>query len=106
MIRFDIEKALMEGSLQVADLKAYWNEQYQKSAFTPTDDATGILQDVHWSHGLFGYLPTYSLGSAYAAQYYRQAAKDIPRLNEQIATGDNASLLNWLREKIHVHGRL
>jgi carboxypeptidase Taq len=90
----------------VADLKNYWNEQYQKYlGITPADDATGILQDVHWSHGLLGYFPTYSLGSAYAAQYYRQAAQDIPGLNDLIAKGDNAPLLNWLREKIHVHGR-
>jgi len=106
MIRFDIEKALMEGTLNVADLKNYWNEQYQKYlGITPADDATGILQDVHWSHGLLGYFPTYSLGSAYAAQYYRQAEQDIPGLNDLIAQGDNAPLLNWLREKIHVHGR-
>ena len=106
MIRFDIEKALIEGSLNVADLKTYWNEQYQKYlGITPADDATGILQDVHWSHGLFGYFPTYSLGSAYAAQYYRQAEQDISGLNELIERGDNATLLNWLREKIHVHGR-
>jgi carboxypeptidase Taq len=106
MIRFDIEKALMEGALNVAELKNYWNEQYQKYlGITPADDATGILQDVHWSHGLLGYFPTYSLGSAYAAQYYRQAEQDIPGLNDMIAKGDNAPLLNWLREKIHVHGR-
>jgi len=64
-----------------------------------------VLQDVHWCHGSFGYFPTYSLGSFYAAQYFEQAAKDIPALHEQLSKGETATLLQWLRTHIHVYGR-
>jgi carboxypeptidase Taq len=69
------------------------------------DDSRGILQDVHWSHGSFGYFPTYSLGSFYAAQFYEQAKKEIPGLAEKIEAGNMTELLSWLRNKIHKHGK-
>ena len=69
------------------------------------DDKHGILQDIHWSHGSIGYFPTYSLGSFYAAQFFHQASKDIPKLKQQITKGDNSKLLAWLRENVHQHGR-
>jgi len=62
------------------------------------------LQDIHWSHGSIGYFPTYSLGSFYAAQFYAQAKKDIPNLEEKISRGNNQLLLDWLRKNIHQHG--
>ena len=68
-------------------------------------DAEGILQDVHWSHGSFGYFPTYSLGSFYAAQFFATAKKEIKNLEEEIQNGNTMPLLYWLREKIHKHGR-
>ncbi|MFK8102709.1 MAG: carboxypeptidase M32 [Saprospiraceae bacterium] len=106
MIRYEIEKALIEGSLQTKDLKAIWKEQYQRYLnVTVTDDNQGILQDIHWAIGSFGYFPTYSLGSIYAAQFFQQATKDIPNLNAQIQKGENQQLLQWLRENIHQHGR-
>src|SRR5690606_11274483 len=71
----------------------------------PPDDKQGVLQDVHWAHGSFGYFPTYSLGSFYAAQYYVQAKKEITGLETQLAQGECNNLLQWLRGKIHVHGR-
>ena len=64
-----------------------------------------MLQDVHWSHGSFGYFPTYSLGSFYAAQFFEQAEKEIAGLTGQIENGELDQLLHWLREKVHVHGR-
>ena len=106
MIRYEIEKALIEGSLDVNDLPARWNELYNKYlGIQPPDDKTGVLQDVHWSHGSFGYFPTYTLGSFYAAQFYSRAAGDIPGLHAQVANGELKDLLHWLREKVHIHGR-
>ena len=63
------------------------------------------MQDVHWSHGSFGYFPTYSLGSFYAAQFFAKASEEIPGLEQQIESGNYSQLLKWLREKIHKHGK-
>lgn len=106
-IRYEIEKALISKSLSVKDLPVAWNDLYKKhlGVIVP-DDNKGCLQDVHWSHGSFGYFPTYSLGSFYAAQFWAQAKTDIPGLEAQIAGGDTKQLLLWLREKIHRHGKL
>ncbi len=106
LIRYEIEKALIEGTLETEEIPARWNELYNKYlGVMPPDDKTGALQDVHWSHGSFGYFPTYTLGSFYAAQFYAQAQKDIPGLLEQIRKGQFKPLLEWLREKVHTHGR-
>jgi carboxypeptidase Taq len=107
MVRYELEKKLIDGSLQVKDIPAYWNEQYQKLlGVSVPDDKQGCLQDVHWSHGSFGYFATYSLGSFYAAQFWEQAQKDIPGLSEKIATtGDTALLHGWLQSAIYEHGK-
>ncbi len=106
MIRYELEKKLIENSISVTDIPSYWNEQYKKYlGLNVPDDRTGCLQDVHWSHGSFGYFPTYSLGSLYAAQFYYAAKKEINNLETAIANGNFAILLQWLREKIHCHGR-
>lgn len=106
IIRYEIEKKLIEGSLPVADIPGYWNEQYRNYlGITPPDDVRGCLQDVHWSHGSFGYFPTYSLGSFYAAQFFEQAMDDVPGLAKEIEHGHYQSLVNWLRENIHNQGR-
>ena len=106
LIRYEIEKALIEGSIEVADLRDVWNAKYKEYLnIDVTDDVNGVLQDIHWSHGSFGYFPTYSLGSFYAAQLYAQAEKEIPKLEKQIAAGNSLVLLDWLREKVHRHGR-
>ena len=106
MIRYEIEKALIEGSLDPKDLAAKWNELYEHYlGVRPTNDKTGVLQDVHWSHGSFGYFPTYTLGSFYAAQFFDQAKKDIIGLEGQITNGELTTLLHWLRVKVHRHGR-
>ena len=106
MIRYEIEKTLIEGTLAAEDLPAKWNELYQHYlGISPQDDKTGVLQDVHWSHGSFGYFPTYSLGSFYAAQFFDKAKQDIPGLEQQISNGELSKLLQWLREHIHQYGR-
>jgi len=107
MIRYEIEKKLIVGSIEVKDLKQIWNDAYKKYLKVDvTSDKVGVLQDVHWAHGGFGYFPTYSLGSFYAAQFFDQAKKDVPSLEKEIIDGDNSSLLKWLRENIHQHGKL
>lgn len=106
LIRYEIEKELIDGSLHVKDLRQAWHESYQKYlGITPPDDKTGVLQDVHWSHGLFGYFPTYTLGSFYAAQFFEQAKKDIDNLPHLIENGQFDVLLKWLRTNIHKYGR-
>jgi carboxypeptidase Taq len=105
-IRYQLEKKLLEGSLTTADIPGYWNEQYKNLLDVDVpDDKQGALQDVHWSHGSFGYFPTYSLGSFYAAQIYQKAKEVIPNMEAEIATGNTAPLLQWLRQSIHTKGR-
>lgn len=106
LIRYEIEKELIAGTLLPQHLPAKWNELYNKYlGVAPHDDYTGVLQDVHWSHGSFGYFPTYTLGSFYAAQFFAQAKKDINGLKEQVANGDFTTLHQWLREQVYRHGR-
>lgn len=106
LIRFEIEKALMEGKIEVDDLDKVWNEKYKEyMGIDITNDNEGILQDIHWSHGSIGYFPTYSLGSFYAAQFFAKAKEEMPTLEDEIASGDNSNLLQWLRQNIHQYGR-
>ena len=106
LIRYEIEKCLIEGSLSVDEVKDAWNQKYKAYLnLDVPDDKQGILQDIHWAHGSLGYFPTYSLGSFYAAQFFHQAKIDIPDLQSQIEEGNNQALLKWLREKVHQHGR-
>lgn len=105
LIRFEIEKGLIEGSMAVEHLNEIWNEKYKAYlGLEVPDDNNGVLQDIHWAHGSIGYFPTYSLGSFYAAQFFNQALKDIPNLEKQIENGDTSNLLKWLRENIHHRG--
>ncbi len=106
LIRFEIEKALIEGSIEVNDLPLIWNAKYKEYlGLDVPSDALGVLQDIHWSHGSFGYFPTYSLGSFYAAQFYRKAQKEIPDLEAEIERGNMHPLLEWLRTHIHSKGK-
>lgn len=106
MIRYELEKSLLEGSLAVNDIPAFWNEQYDKYLGVKVpNDTKGCLQDVHWSHGSFGYFPTYSLGSFYAAQFYQAASQSITDLNGQIQKGSTSTLLEWLSKRVHRFGR-
>lgn len=106
IIRFELELAMLEGTLNAADLPAAWNAKYKEYLGVDVpNDTLGVLQDVHWSHGSMGYFSTYSLGSMYAAQFYAKAEKDIPGLSDSIAQGNTAPLLHWLRQNIHNKGR-
>lgn len=101
-IRYELEKKLLDKTLSARDIPAFWNEQYRKlMGVDVPDDKRGCLQDVHWSHGSFGYFPTYSLGSFYAAQFHAAARQALNSNAQQ----DTAALLAWLREKIHSSGR-
>ena len=105
LLRFELEKALVEEELSVPDLPAAWNERMRQSlGIEPESAAQGVLQDVHWSFGLIGYFPTYTLGNLYAAQFLCQARQEIPDLDDHVRIGDFACLLSWLREKIHTSG--
>ncbi|MFI5219365.1 MAG: carboxypeptidase M32 [Bacteroidia bacterium] len=106
MIRFGMEVKLLEGSIKVSDLPEIWNKAYKDYlGLDVPDEARGVLQDIHWSHGSFGYFPTYSQGSIYAAQFFSHALKEVPQLDNEIAKGNLKPLLEWLREKIHCHGK-
>lgn len=106
LIRFEIEKDILTGALQAAQLPEVWNEKYKSYLnIDVPSDAKGVLQDVHWSHGSFGYFPTYSLGSFYASQFFHQADKEISGLMHHIQNGNTMPLLLWLRDNIHRHGR-
>ena len=106
LIRFELELELLEDHLQVADLPEAWNQRYEHYlGVRPPDVATGVMQDVHWSAGLVGYFPTYSLGNLYAAQLMHAAQQELGPLEEQWAQGDFAPLLGWMRQRVHRHGR-
>lgn len=106
IIRFELEQALLSGNLPVRDLPGAWNQTYHDVlGVRPTNDAEGCLQDIHWSAGLFGYFPTYTLGNVYAAQLISKARSDLAGLDGSFARGDCSDLLAWLRDKVHRHGR-
>lgn len=106
LIRFELELALLDGELAMGDLPAAWNEKYQHYlGVSPRDDAEGCLQDIHWSAGLIGYFPTYTLGNIYAAQFFDQANADLHDLPKAFTQGDFSALLGWLRDRIHRHGQ-
>ena len=106
MIRYELEKRLIEGTLEARDIPAYWNEQYRNYlGIEIADDKQGCLQDVHWSHGSFGYFPTYSMGSFYAAQFFATASETIVHLDADLQEGNTKPILSWLRENIYRHGR-
>jgi len=106
LVRFELEQALLSGDLPVADLPGAWNEKYrQYLGIEPSDDAQGVLQDVHWSAGLVGYFPTYALGNLYAAQLFARADADLGGLDRQFAQGQFEPLRQWLRQGIHQSGQ-
>ncbi len=106
MVRYEIAKSLIEGTLDVKDVPKAWNEKMKEYLeITPSKDTEGPLQNSHWSDGDFGYFPTYILGNLYAAQIYNTLKKEIPDIEEQIAKGNMTILREWLREKIHKYGK-
>ena len=106
IIRYEIEKMIFAGEVEVDDLPDLWNKKYQEYlGITPPSDEDGVMQDIHWSMGLMGYFPTYALGSAYAAQMLHYLRKDMD-VDALIRKGDFAPITNWLTEKIHAHGSI
>ena len=106
VLRFEIERDLIRGDLAVEDVPAVWNEKMASYLGTrPETNAEGCLQDVHWSHGAFGYFPTYSLGSVVAAQLFDAAERDLDGLDGRIREGEFDPLHEWLTERIHRHGK-
>jgi carboxypeptidase Taq len=106
MLRFELELALLEGALAVAELPAAWNARMQEYlGLTPPNDALGVLQDVHWSGGMIGYFPTYTLGNVISAQLFERASAELADLSSQFAAGEFDGLLGWLRRNLHAHGR-
>ncbi len=106
IMRFELECALLEGSLPAKDLPAAWNRKMQQYfGITPATDTEGVLQDTHWACGLFGYFPSYTLGNMLAAQIFAAAERSIPDLENKIAAGSFTELNNWLSKNIHYYGR-
>lgn len=107
MLRFDLERALIAGDLVVTDLEAAWNDRFVSDFGYPVDrPAHGMLQDVHWSIGAFGYFPTYSLGNVHAGCLHAALRRDLPELDDSLAAGDPSPATAWLRERVHRHGSL
>ncbi|SHG26366.1 carboxypeptidase M32 [Cognatishimia maritima] len=107
MLRFDLERALMSGDLAVADLEAAWNDRFAADfGYAVDKPSNGVLQDVHWSVGLFGYFPTYALGNVYAGCLHEALRKDVPNLDMQLRDGNTSAATGWLREKLQQHGAL
>ena len=105
IVRFELERALFSGEMSVDDLPKAWNEKMEAYlGVTPPSDKEGVLQDVHWSGGAFGYFPSYSLGAMIATQLYYKAREDIGDLEGQIARGEFKELRAWLNANIHESG--
>ena len=107
MLRFDLERALIAGDLAVGDLEEAWNARFFKDfGVEVPKPSLGVLQDVHWSVGLFGYFPTYTLGNVYAGCLFKRLQEDLPDLQADLAVGDTTAALQWLRTHLQVHGAL
>jgi carboxypeptidase Taq len=106
LIRFELELEIFEGGLELAELPEAWNTRYREYLGVEVpDDAHGVLQDVHWPSGAFGYFPTYSLGNIIAGQLWEAAGRDLGDLDAFIEDGDLRSIGEWLRDRVHRHGR-
>ncbi|MFC3614863.1 carboxypeptidase M32 [Lutimaribacter marinistellae] len=107
MLRFDLERALMAGDLQTGDLEAAWNDRFASDfGYAVDKPSNGVLQDVHWSVGLFGYFPTYALGNVYAGCLHGALRTAVPDLDAQLSRGDTSAATGWLKEHVQRHGGL
>ncbi|MFB5663106.1 carboxypeptidase M32 [Alteribacillus sp. HJP-4] len=106
ILRYEIEKDLISGEVNVADLPSLWNEKMDEYlGIVPPHNGKGVLQDVHWSFGAFGYFPSYALGYIYAAQLKQAMNKDLPNFDELCGSGELSPIREWLTNKVHQHGR-
>jgi carboxypeptidase Taq len=107
IIRFELEKAIINGDVAIESLPRLWNEKYEEYlGIEPPTDADGVLQDIHWSHGGFGYFPTYTLGNLYSAQIYAALRRDFPDFDQRLASGDRLFALDWLRKRMYRVGAI
>lgn len=107
MVRYEIEKGLFSGEIEVKDLPEIWNDKYEEYlGVRPAHDGEGVLQDVHWSGGSFGYFPSYALGYMYAAQFKHQMMKDLPHFDELVENGRFNDIKQWLTTHIHQYGKM
>ena len=107
MIRYELEKKLIAGDLEIDDLPDAWDDMYEEFlGIRAPNRALGVLQDIHWSMGAFGYFPTYTLGNLYAAQLLAAAREDLPDHDEQMRRGEFTPLLDWMREHVHQRGSI
>lgn len=106
ILRFELEKALIEGSLKIRDVPEAWNAKMKELlGITPSNDAEGCLQDIHWAMGGFGYFPTYTLGNIYASHFFKSFENDHPNWESQVASGEFQFIREWLTNAVHQHGR-
>jgi len=107
VLRFELERKLINGEIEVEDLPDLWNRKTSELLDVEVEsDLEGILQDIHWGWGHFGYFPTYSLGSVLAAQLYEAVSEDVGNVEDKIREGNFDVILDWLRENIHRHGQM
>jgi carboxypeptidase Taq len=107
ILRYRLERAMIAGDLEPADLPGAWAEGLRELlGIAPGNDREGCLQDIHWYDGAWGYFPTYTLGALIAAQLFEAARRDIPDLMPTIAAGEFGVLLGWLRQRVHTKGSL
>ena len=106
ILRFEIEKEIIEGSIDLKDLPKIWNTKMKEYfGIDVPSDSLGVLQDIHWAAGLFGYFPTYTFGNLYSAQFYNTMKKDMPDIEKNISQGKFEEIREWLRKHIHMHGK-
>jgi carboxypeptidase Taq len=104
-LRYELENQLLDGKLAVRNLRDAWNAgMEQRLLVKPANDLEGVLQDVHWAVGSFGYFPSYALGAVMAAQFFDALRESVPDVETQIARGDFGGLMGWLRENVHGQG--
>jgi carboxypeptidase Taq len=107
ILRFEIEVGLIEDRIKISELPEIWNEKMKNIlGISPNNDKDGVLQDMHWSGGSFGYFPTYAIGSIYASQIFNQMKKENKDLESEIKNGNFENILLWLKKNIHIYGRM
>jgi carboxypeptidase Taq len=107
ILRFELENLIMDEQIRVSELPVLWNEKMNEYlGVTPKSDKYGVLQDMHWSGGNFGYFPTYAIGTIYASQLFKKLTEDKPDVIDEIENGEFKNILSWLRKNIHKYGRL
>ena len=102
MLRYRLEKALLSGDLQIADMEAAWNDEMKKSiGVVPDRIGNGCMQDIHWPSGIIGYFPTYTIGAMIAAQLFDTVKQQVPTWADDVQKGDFSTIFKWLRENVH-----